>query len=269
MKIMAVGDVIGRPGRRFFAQITPRLKKREQIDIVIVNGENAAGGKGLTKTAFDELLSGGADIVTSVNHIFDKREVAEIIDSEPFLVRPVNYPPGVAGQGFCVYPWRAKNIGVLNVAGRVFMPALDCPFQQTEAALTAMRRECDVIIVDFHAEATSEKIALAWYFDGRINAVVGTHTHVQTADERVLPKGTAFISDLGMTGPWHSVIGTQVETVMPKFTHALPTKFEIGKGDCVYSAAIIDIDEANNKTRSIRRVLIKDETMPPPIVSID
>ena len=266
MKIMAVGDVIGRPGRRIFARLTPVLRRREQIDVVMVNGENAAGGKGLTKPAFEELLAGGADIVTSGNHIFDKREVAEIIDREPFLVRPANYPAGVPGKGFCVYPHRAKNIGVINVAGRVFMPPLDCPFQTTQDILHKIARECDVVIVDFHAEATSEKMALAWHFDGQVNAVFGTHTHVQTADERILPKGTAFLSDLGMTGPWNSIIGTQAETVMPKFLFAMPTKFEVGKGECVYSAAIIEIDDTTNKTVSVKRVLIKDEKTPPPVV---
>ena len=265
---MAVGDVIGRPGRRIFRELTPVLKKQEHIDVVIVNGENAAGGKGLTKAAFDELLSGGADIVTGGNHIFDKREVSEIIDREPFLLRPANYPEGVAGKGFCVYPYRAKNIGVINLSGRVFMPTLDCPFRRGTELARNLAAECDIIIVDFHAEATSEKFALAFHLDGKINALVGTHTHVQTADERILPKGTAFISDLGMTGPWHSVIGTQTECVMPKFTLALPTKFEVAKGECVYSAAITEIDDATNKTLSIRRVLIKDEQMPPPLTKI-
>ena len=268
MKIMMVGDVIGRPGRRIFAQLTPIIRRKEQIDIVIVNGENAAGGKGLTASAFDELLAGGADIVTSGNHIFDKREVAEIIDREPFLVRPANYPPGVPGKGVCVYPFKALNVGVVNLAGRVFMPALDCPFRKAQEILRQISRECDIIVVDFHAEATSEKIVLANMLDGSVNVVAGTHTHVQTADERILPQGTAFISDLGMTGPWYSSIGTDFSCVLPKFTLGMPTKFEVAKGACVYSAAIIEIDAVSLRTQNIRRVLIKDEQSPAPLTKI-
>ncbi len=256
MKIMLTGDVIGRPGRREFAAQTKKLKERENIDIVVVNGENAADGRGLTKDTFEELLAAGADIVTSGNHIFDKRDVFDIIDREPFLLRPANYPEGVPGHGWCVYPYRAKNIGVLNLSGRVFMPPMDCPFQKAEEVLPLLQKECDIILVDFHAEVTSEKAALAFALDGRINAIVGTHTHVQTADERILPKGAAFISDLGMTGPINSIIGFEINSVMPKLTLSMPTRFEVGKAPCVYSALIVEIDE-QNRTVGVKRIFLK------------
>ncbi|MBQ7514936.1 MAG: TIGR00282 family metallophosphoesterase [Schwartzia sp.] len=258
MNILMVGDVIGRPGRAAFARYTPKLRKEKGIDLVVVNGENAAGGKGLTEPVFDELLSGGADIVTSGNHIWDKKEVAAIIDREPYLVRPANYPEGTPGRGWCVYPWRAKNIGVLNLAGRTFMPPLDCPFQKAEAALRALK-DCDVILVDFHAEATSEKLALGWYLDGRVSAVAGTHTHIQTADERVLPGGTAYVSDLGMVGPMNSVLGVRTDIILQKFTTGLPTRFDLADGPCVYSALFITIDEATGRTGSVERVQIREE----------
>ncbi len=258
MNILMVGDVIGRPGRAAFARYTPKLRKEKGIDLVVVNGENAAGGKGLTEPVFDELLSGGADIVTSGNHIWDKKEVAAIIDREPYLVRPANYPEGTPGRGWCVYPWRAKNIGVLNLAGRTFMPPLDCPFQKAEAALRALK-DCDVILVDFHAEATSEKLALGWYLDGRVSAVAGTHTHIQTADERVLPGGTAYISDLGMVGPMNSVLGVRTDIILQKFTTGLPTRFDLADGPCVYSALFITIDEATGRAGPVERVQIREE----------
>ncbi len=259
MRIMMVGDIFGLPGRAAFAKYTPRLKKKKKIDIVVANGENSAGGKGISRKSMDELTRGGADIVTSGNHIFDQKEVLQFIDDEPYLVRPANYPDGVPGKGWCVYPWRAKNIGVMNLSGRAFMPPLDCPFQKAEEILREMRDECDIILLDFHAEATSEKMAMGWYLDGKVNAVVGTHTHIQTADERILPKGTAYITDLGMTGPWNSCIGDSVDSVLPKFLTAMPSRFEVAKGPCAYSAVIIDIDETTNKTTGIERILIKEE----------
>ncbi len=258
MKILMVGDVIGRPGRAAFARYTPKLKKEKAIDLVVVNGENAAGGKGLTESVFDELVRAGADIVTSGNHIWDKKEVAAIIDREPYLVRPGNYPEGVPGRGWCEYPWRSVNLGVMNLAGRVFMPPVDCPFQRVEAMLREMK-DCGVILLDFHAETTSEKIAMGWYLDGRVSAVVGTHTHVQTADERILPGGTAFISDLGMVGPMNSVLGVKTDIILQKFTTGLPTRFELADGPCVYSALLVEIDEASGRAVSLERIQIREE----------
>ncbi len=258
MKILMAGDVIGRPGRAAFARYTPRLRKEKAIDLVVVNGENAAGGKGLTEPVFDELLRGGADIVTSGNHIWDKKEVAAIIDREPYLVRPANYPEGTPGRGWCVYPWRGGDVGVVNLAGRTFMPPLDCPFRKAEAALRALR-DCRVIVVDFHAEATSEKLALGWYLDGRVSAVVGTHTHIQTADERVLPGGTAYVSDLGMVGPWNSVLGVRTDIILRKFTTGLPTRFDLADGPCVYCALLVTIDETTGRAAGIERIQIREE----------
>ena len=201
MRVMLTGDVIGRPGRKTFQDYTAKLRREKNVDVVIVNGENSAGGKGITRKSLDALYHGGADIVTAGNHVWDKKDVLEFIDQEPFLIRPANYPEGTPGKGWCVYPFKAKNIGVINLSGRAFMPALDCPFQKIEDILYEMRDECDIIFLDFHAETTSEKMAMGWYLDGRVNGVVGTHTHIQTADARVLPEGTAYITDLGMVGP--------------------------------------------------------------------
>ena len=258
MRIAMVGDVIGRPGRTAFAKYTAQLRKEKKIDIVVVNGENSAGGKGVTRTSLDELLHAGADVVTSGNHIWDKKDVLEFIDQEPFLIRPANYPDGTPGKGWCVYPWRAKNIGVLNLSGRAFMPPMDCPFQKVEDILAEMKDECDIILLDFHAETTSEKMAMGWYLDGRVNAVVGTHTHIQTADERILPNGTAYITDLGMVGPWDSVLGVKTDIIIQKFTTGMPVRFDLAAGPNVYSAVILDIDEASNKTVGIERILIKE-----------
>lgn len=258
MKIMLTGDVVGRPGRRAFQKYTPKLRQERQIDVVVVNGENSAGGKGITRKSLDELYHGGADIVTSGNHVWDKKDVLEFIDREPFLVRPANYPEGAPGKGSCIYPFRSKNIGVMNLSGRTFMPVLDCPFQKAEELLRELTPVCDVLILDFHAEATSEKMAMGWYLDGRVNCIVGTHTHIQTADERILPGGTAYITDLGMVGSWNSVLGVCTDIVLDKFTKALPVRFDLANGPNVYSAVILEIDDVSNKTTAIERVLIKE-----------
>jgi len=258
LQVLLTGDVVGRPGRRAFREYTPKLRKEKGIDIVIVNGENSAAGKGITRSSLDELYSGGADIVTSGNHVWDKKDVIEFIDSEPFLIRPANYPEGTPGKGACVYPFKAKNIGIMNLSGRTFMPALDCPFQKVDELLKDLAPECDVLFLDFHAETTSEKMAMGWYLDGRLSAVVGTHTHIQTADERILPKGTAYITDLGMVGPWNSVLGVDIDKVLHKFTTGMPTRFDLAEGPNVYSAVIVEIDDKTNKTMSIERILITE-----------
>ena len=259
MKILMVGDVCGRPGRKAFAEYTPRLREKYGIDIVIVNGENSAGGKGITRKSLGALQRAGADIITSGNHVWDNKEVLDFIDDEPFLVRPANYPEGAPGKGWCVYPFKAKNIGVLNLSGRAFMPEMDCPFQKVEDLLRAAKEECDILLLDFHAETTSEKMAMGWYLDGRVNAVVGTHTHIQTADERILPKGTAYITDLGMVGPWNSVLGVKQECILEKFTTCRPVRFELADGPNVYSAVVITIDDKTNATTGIERLLLTDE----------
>ena len=254
MRIMAVGDVVGRSGRRAFCKHTPKLKSEKNIDIVIVNGENAAHGKGLTYDTFMELLSGGADIVTSGNHIWDNRDVMRVINQEPFLIRPANYPEGVPGKGFCIYPHRDKNIGVLNLSGRTFMPALDCPFSKAMEIVRRLKMDCDIILLDFHAEATSEKLAMGFYLDGKVTAVWGTHTHVQTADERTLPKGTAYITDLGMVGALDSILGVKPEPVIEKFLTEMPVKFDVAEGPCIYNGVILDIDNRGNYVTDIERI---------------
>ncbi|MBQ9497832.1 MAG: TIGR00282 family metallophosphoesterase [Selenomonadaceae bacterium] len=261
MKILMVGDVVGRTGRYFFMEQTPELRQAKKIDVVVVNGENAAHGKGLTPSIFSDLIKGGADIVTSGNHIWDNPKVLEIIDTEPFLLRPANYPEDTPGRGFCIFPVGRKKIGVINLAGRIFMnPPLDDPFRLAEKILRLMRKDCDLILVDFHAEATSEKLAFANYFDGQVTAVVGTHTHVQTADEKILPKGTAYITDLGMVGAQNSILGMTVEPVIKRFLTGRPSKFEVAEGAAVYCAVLINIDDKKNKPTKIERILLKENS---------
>lgn len=259
MKVLMVGDVVGRAGRYFFMEQTSELKQTRNIDMVVVNGENAAHGKGLTPNIFDELTKGGADVVTTGNHIWDNAKVMEIIDTEPFLLRPANYPEDAPGKGFCIYPVGRKKVGVINMAGRIFMqPPMDDPFRLAEKILNFIEKECDIILVDLHAEATSEKLAFAHYFDGRITAVVGTHTHVQTADEKILPKGTAYITDLGMVGAENSILGMQIEPVIKRFMTGRPSKFEVAEGAAIYCAVLIDINDKTNKTTKIERIFIKE-----------
>lgn len=259
MRILAVGDVIGRSGRKAFANYTSELKREKNIDVVIVNGENAAHGRGITYDTFMQLLSGGADIVTSGNHIWDNKDVLKIIDNEPFLIRPANYPEGVPGKGYCIYPYRAKNIGVINLSGRTFMPAIDCPFVKAMDIIKELQKDCDIILLDFHAETTSEKMAMGFYLDGKITAMWGTHTHVQTADERLLPNGTAYITDLGMVGSFNSVLGIQPEIIIERFLTAMPNKFEVGESPCIYCGIILEIDDKTNKVVNIERINRKVE----------
>lgn len=258
MKILMVGDVFGRSGRKFFAEQTAKIKAEKNIDIVVVNGENSAHGKGLSNSTFNALLSGGADIVTTGNHVWDNKDILNFIDREPFLLRPANYPANTPGKGFCIFPYKAKNIGVINLQGRVFMHQLDCPFTCATEILREIKKSCDIILVDFHAEATSEKMALAYFLDGKVTAVVGTHTHVQTADERFLPGGTAYITDLGMVGAINSIIGVQPETVVEQFLTCRNTRFEPAEGACRYCGLIIEIDDKNNCAVNIERVNISE-----------
>lgn len=259
MKILLVGDVIGRPGRTAFAKYTKQLKKERDIDLVIVNGENSAGGKGISEKSLDELYHGGADIITSGNHIWDNREVYKFIDREPYLVRPANYPDGAPGKGWCLYPHKSKNVAVINMSGRAFMPPMDCPFQKVEDVLHEIGDEADIVILDFHAETTSEKMAMGYYLDGRVQIVVGTHTHIQTSDERILPNGTAYITDLGMTGPWDSILGVDKEIIIKHFTSCMPVRHEVAKGGCVYSALLVEIDNSSNAPVSVERIMIREE----------
>ena len=258
MRIMMVGDVVGKCGRRVLLKYTKKLKLEKNIDIVIVNGENAAGGKGLTKPVLSELYGAGADIVTSGNHIWDKKEIFEFIDMEPFLLRPGNYPNNAPGKGYCIFPFKAQNVAAVNLSGRVFFECLDDPFQKIDEFLDEIKKETNIIILDFHAEATSEKIAMGYYLDGRVSAVFGTHTQVQTADERIFPKNTAYITDVGMTGPRDSILGVKKEIIIEKFLTARPAHFDVAEGKGIYSAVVADIDE-NGLAKNIERILIYEE----------
>ena len=257
MRILMVGDVVGKTGRIFFAEQTAELRQIKNIDMVVVNGENAAHGRGLTPQIFDELIRGGADVVTSGNHIWDNSNVMQIIDAEPFLIRPANYPEDTPGNGFCIYPVGRKKIGVINLAGRTFMPPVDCPFRAAEKILCQIKKDCDIILIDFHAEATSEKLALAYHLDGQATAVVGTHTHVQTADEKLLPKGTAYITDLGMVGAENSILGVAIEPVINRFMTGRPSRFEVAEGAGIYCALLIELSDADNKVVKVERICIK------------
>jgi hypothetical protein len=246
-----IGDIVGKLGRRTVATLLPDLKRERNVDLVIANGENTAGGRGLTPPTAQELYNSGVDVITSGNHIWENRDIYAALDSDQRIVRPLNYPEGTPGHGIR----RHNGIGIVNVMGRTFMGAsLDCPFRAMDAALQELS-DCRVIIVDFHAEATSEKIGMGYYLDGRVSAVAGTHTHVPTADVRILPEGTAYVSDLGMVGALHSVLGMRTEAVIERFLTQLPNRFDPeDKGPAVFNAVLIDIDPDSGRALAIERV---------------
>lgn len=254
MKILFIGDIVGRPGREAVKGLLPGLKKEFNLDFVIANAENAAGGSGITPKVANELFDYGVDVLTSGDHIWKKSAIFEIIDKEERILRPVNLPPGAPGRGHALFKTQSgATLGVINVQGRVFMEALECPFRSSRWAVEALIPQTKVIIVDIHAEATSEKIALGWYLDGKASAILGTHTHVQTADERVLPQGSAFITDVGMAGPIDSVIGRRIEDVLSRFITAIPTRFEVADENIQLQGVVLDIDEHTGKAKSILR----------------
>jgi len=255
LKVAMFGDVIGRPGRVRALSVIARLKATGAVDFVVVNGENAAGGMGLTPEVAREMLDGGVDVITTGNHVWNKREMADYLDKEDRVLRPANYPSQVPGRGWTVVSCQSVRIAVLNLQGRVFMQPIDCPFVRGRRAVDEIGSSADIIVADFHAEATSEKQALGIYLDGAVAAVVGTHTHVQTADERVLPGGTAFITDLGMCGPVDSVIGMDADTVIPRFITALPSRFAVAKGPVIVSGVIIEADHSTGRARGIQRLM--------------
>ena len=254
MRILFVGDVVGAPGRRIVRQRLKGLKQDIGADLTIVNGENAAGGAGLTTATAEELLNAGADVITTGNHVWDKREVLGFIEREPRLLRPANYPEGSPGRGVVILPVAGTAIAVVNLMGRVFMPLLDDPFRAVDRILDEIRGRAPVVIVDFHAEATSEKIAFAWFLDGRVSAVLGTHTHVATADARVLPGGTAFITDAGMTGPFDSVIGVKKEQAIERFRTSRSIPYETADGDVRLCAVRVDVDAVTGRALEIERI---------------
>jgi hypothetical protein len=260
VKILFIGDIVGRPGRQIVRVALPRLIDQHMIDLVVANGENAAAGFGLTPDVVSELFSLGIDVLTTGNHVWDKRDGLVCLEQEPALLRPANYPAGAPGHGVGVFKTPAGlSVAVVNLEGRVFMGNLDCPFRKADAILEELDSDQRIIFVDFHAEATSEKGALAAYLDGRVSAIVGTHTHVQTADERVLPGGTAFISDVGMSGARDSVIGIRKELSIQRFMTQMPVRYEIAKKDPVLCAVVVSIDESTGKATGIERVQVAGE----------
>ncbi|MDA8169630.1 MAG: TIGR00282 family metallophosphoesterase [Nitrospiraceae bacterium] len=255
MKVLFIGDIVGRTGRTAVRALLPKIIERYKLDFIIANGENASGGFGITEDAARELFACGIHLLTSGNHIWDKKEIVPYITKEDRLIRPLNYPPGVPGSGSTACPLpNGRSIAVLNLMGRVFMTPIDCPFRAADTEVRKLKEKTPNIIVDFHAEATSEKVALGHYLDGRVSAVIGTHTHIQTADERVLPGGTAYITDAGMTGPKESVIGVKKEQIIEKFLYQTPRRFEIPGGEAILSALIIEIDEKTGLAGSISRL---------------
>lgn len=267
MKVLFIGDIVGGGGRQAVEELLPRIQKEKGIDFSIANGENAAGGTGITPKIMNQLFSYGVDIITSGNHLWDKKQIIPIIDKERRLLRPANYPPGVPGLGSTVTETEnGSKIGIINLSGRVFMPALDCPFRTAEREIKKLRKETLLIVVDIHAEATSEKIAMGWFLDGKVSAVIGTHTHVQTADEGILPQGTAYITDIGMTGAAKSVIGVKTDLILRRFLTQLPVRFEPAEEDIQLSAVVLDLNPSTGKANSIERIQMKmDEKLIPPL----
>lgn len=243
MRILFVGDVVGKPGREILRQQLNEIQDQYHIDFTIANGENAANGTGINKRIFEEISNYGVDVVTMGNHVWDKKEILDFIDHEERIIRPANYPPGTPGKGWNIFSVNQVKIIVINLAGRVFLPALDCPFQAMERILAEIKDLTPNVIVDFHGEATSEKQAMGWYLDGRVSAVLGTHTHIQTADARILHRGTAYMTDVGMTGPRDSVLGTDKDLVIKKFITSMPVKFEIAHGDIQLNATVLELNK--------------------------
>jgi hypothetical protein len=256
MKILFLGDVVGKPGRRIIKDVLPRLVRSLEPDMVIANGENAAAGNGLTAETARELYSSGVAVITMGNHTWDKKEIFDFIDTDPNLVRPANYPPGTPGKGWTLYETNPgkPSVAVINLMGRVFLHPIECPFRMAEALVEEARKETPIIIVDFHAEATSEKIAMGWHLDGRVSAVVGTHTHVQTSDERILPRGTAYITDVGMTGPRDSILGIKPDIIVRKFLTQMPARFEVAEGEAQINGVLITVDDGTGLATEISKI---------------
>ncbi len=276
MKILFIGDIFGRAGRRITKQLLPEIKEKENIDFVIANGENAFDrGFGITEEIVNELISYGIDCLTSGNHVWEEKKILEYLEKSEIparqmaggrnpksevvrLLRPFNYPPGVPGLGSYIYKIRNSEIGVINLLGRAFLVTIDCPFRTGMEEIKKMREKTKFVFVDFHAETTAEKQALAWYLDGYASCIVGTHTHVQTADERILPEGTGYISDVGMTGPFDSVIGARKDQSIKALLTGIPVKFEAAEEDVQLNAVVIELDEKTGFTKSIKRIQIKE-----------
>ena len=262
MKILFIGDIVGQPGRRAVAELLPKLRQQHALDFVIANGENSAGGSGITPKTAGEIFSAGVDVITTGDHLWDQKEVIELLQNEKRFLRPLNYPAGTPGQGSAIFEVQSLKskgqspilIAVLNAQGRTFMPPLENPFLLALDEVKRLRQQTKIIFVDFHAEATSEKIAFARMLDGQVSAVVGTHTHVQTADEQIFPAGTAYLTDAGFTGPHESVLGREIEPVLKRFLTGMPQRFEVAKNRVLLHGAVIEIDDASGKAVKIQRV---------------
>lgn len=255
VKLLFIGDIIGKAGRQAISRELHRLVDRYMVDLVIANGENAAGGFGLTEEVAGDLFKLGINVLTSGNHIWDKKDSLDFIKREERIIRPANYPEGTPGRGSTVFATAGGiKVGVLNLEGRVFMNNLECPFRVADREIARLKMETPVVLVDFHAEATSEKASLGWYLDGRVSAVIGTHTHVQTADERILTGGTAYMTDAGMTGAFDSVIGIRKEEAIAKFLTQLPVRFEVAKGNIRLNGVIVEVDELSGRAMGIERI---------------
>jgi metallophosphoesterase (TIGR00282 family) len=253
MRVLFLGDIISRVGRRIISDNLAAFKERLSVDFCIGNVENAAGLFGITGKVVNEISNGGVDIMTSGNHVWDKREGIPLLDERNDLLRPANFPPGVPGRGYLVTAVGGAGVAVINLQGRIFMNPIDCPFRTADEILSEIDPSVSIILVDFHAEATSEKLALAYYLDGRVSAVIGTHTHIQTADERILPSGTAYLTDVGMTGPFDSIIGVKKEQVINRFLSGLPARFEVAHDRPCLDAVLVDVDEATGRALSVER----------------
>ncbi len=255
VRILFLGDVVGKPGRRAVREGVLRRIQRGEVDFVIANCENAAGGAGVDPKTADELFAAGVHVLTSGNHVWRKKEIIGYLGQTPTLLRPANFPPGTPGAGWVVRESLCGvRVGVVNLMGRVFMDALDCPFRTAEAVLSLVAEQVRVLVVDMHAEATSEKSAMGWFLDGRVSAVLGSHTHVQTADEQILPGGTAYITDVGMCGPMHSIIGMKKELVLNRFLTHMPTRFEVASGPALLQGAVVEVDEESGRAKHIYRI---------------
>ena len=255
MKILMIGDIVGRPGRVIVEKTLVALREERGLDLVIANCENAAAGAGITASIADDLFRAGVDVLTSGNHVWRMREAYDLLRRDPRVIRPANYPDGAPGSGSTVVETLdGQKVGVLNVMGRIFMEPLDCPFRAAERELARLTLVTPVIIVDMHAEATSEKVAMGWFLDGKVSCVFGTHTHIPTADERILPKGTGFITDVGMTGPYDSVIGRRVDQILERFLKQLPMRSEVAEDNVQLRGLIVDVDAKTGKALSVERI---------------
>ncbi|KUO52249.1 MAG: metallophosphoesterase [Desulfitibacter sp. BRH_c19] len=254
MKFLFIGDIVGKPGRSIIKNMLPQLEAEFNADMIIANAENAAGGNGLTAQVANELYNDGVDFITLGNHVWDKKDIISFIDTEEKIVRPANYPPATPGKGYKIITKNNIKICIVNIQGRVYMQALECPFRTMDIILSQIIDQTNIVIVDIHAEATSEKMALGYYLDGKVSAVLGTHTHIQTADNKILPKGTAYITDVGMTGPYESVLGIKKENIISRFLTQMPNRFEVATGLSQLNGVFIEVDDLSGKTVKIERL---------------